>query len=249
MGLSHAKQLSLLVVDDEDAVCRLLERYFATDGHVVHIAHTGQQALEHLRHHRYDVCLVDKNLPDFSGVQVAQVARDKSPDSVIILLTGYASIGSAAELIGVADEYLTKPFELAMLRDTVQTLLLRRATQPAVPRDSANDPSQVFVLVATPEDSALLTTALSTLSVNFEVGNQLPMLAPSLVVMAAGLATFAVRKAIWTWQTHAQLRLVMIVDPNSIGDTISAVALGATNRIKRPYDVPAARAVLREALR
>jgi DNA-binding response OmpR family regulator len=249
MGLSQGKPLSLLVVDDEETVCRLLERYFGADGHVVHLAMTGLQALEQLRTHRYDVCLVDKNLPDVSGVQVASVARARGPDSVIVLLTGYASIGSAAELIGVADEYLTKPFELSVLRDTVQTLLRRRATRPALAPSSGTGPSQVFVLVSTPEDSALLTTALSTLSVNFEVGSQLPMLAPSLVVMAAGLATFAVRKAIWTWQTHAQLRLVMIVDPNSIGDTISAVALGATHRIKRPYDVPAARAVLREVLR
>jgi len=249
VGRVNVKPVSVLIVDDDQPVARVLERFFVREGHRVELAYTGAEALALLERTRFELCLVDKNLPDASGVAIAQTARERCPDAVIILLTGYASAGSAAELIGVADEYLTKPFELELLRETVETLLLRRATRfPPAEDAPAKSAVQAYVLATNPDDAELLSFALSSLEVSFEVGTELPMLAPSLLVMAGSLASFSVRRAIWNWQTTARLRLVMLVDPQSISDTIAAVALGATFRIRRPATFAQAREVLKQAL-
>ena len=57
---------------------------------------------------------------------MARAIRSNTPDAVIIFITGHATASSADELIGIADEYLSKPFDLDTLRETVSTLVARR---------------------------------------------------------------------------------------------------------------------------
>jgi two-component system, cell cycle sensor histidine kinase and response regulator CckA len=106
------KAAKILVVDDEPVVQLLLEEVLAQDGHSVTIAGdaaAASAALDTLG--EIDVALVDKNLPDRSGLEVIRQVKQRQPDAEVIMITGYPSLDSAIEAMRVgAFDYLVKPF-------------------------------------------------------------------------------------------------------------------------------------------
>jgi two-component system, cell cycle sensor histidine kinase and response regulator CckA len=106
------KTAKILVVDDEPVVQLLLEEVLAQDGHAVTIAGdaaAASAALDSLG--EIDVALVDKNLPDRSGLEVIRQVKERQPDAEVIMITGYPSLDSAIEAMRVgAFDYLVKPF-------------------------------------------------------------------------------------------------------------------------------------------
>ena len=118
-----------MIVDDDASMCLMFSRVLAKMGYVVQTVDNGEAALELVKSKIFDVCLVDKQLPGVGGISVARAIRSNTPDAVIIFITGFATASSADELVGIADEYLTKPFDLDTLRETVATLVARRKGQ------------------------------------------------------------------------------------------------------------------------
>ncbi len=102
---------TVLLIDDEPKYCASLKVLLTADGYDVEIAHTGQTALFNLENYRYDAVLLDIGLPDISGLEVASNLKEKFPDTVVIILTGQATLENAVESLrnGVYD-YLNKPF-------------------------------------------------------------------------------------------------------------------------------------------
>jgi CheY-like chemotaxis protein len=235
----ETRPLSVLVVDDEQSVALVFERLFKRLGYTVEAVDTGAAGLERIRHGEFDVYLIDKNLPDVSGLVVARAARERSPLGVILLVTGYASIGSASELVGIADDYVSKPFELEHVRDTVAALLERRravVTPATAPVAFAGGSKSVHVLVDSPNDEKALVDALAKLDARVTVGHELPQAAPALFVLSGPFATFEVRKRVWAWQAQGGVRVVMLVDVSSVSDAMAAVSLKVAFRITRPLD-------------
>jgi DNA-binding NtrC family response regulator len=246
--------LSVLVVDDEPTVSLVFERLLRRLGYSVELTTTAAAAFALLEARLFDVCLIDKNLPDASGVEVARFARQTSPGAVIVMITGYASIGSATELLGIADDYLTKPFELDQLKETLSSLLARRRAEPLDPvpsplssTDRRPGTPHVHLLVDLPGDAERLNEAIAALPVTSSAG-PLPEQAPELLVLSGALATFEVRKVVWAWQARAPLAVVMLVDTTSVADAMAAVALKATARLTRPLDIPQIKRVLEQSL-
>jgi DNA-binding response OmpR family regulator len=239
----ETRTLSVLVVDDEQSVALVFERLFKRLGYVVEAVDTGAAGLERVRHGEFDVYLIDKNLPDVSGLVVAKAARERSPSGVILLVTGYASIGSASELVGIADDYVSKPFELEHVRDTVAALLERRravsASTGTAPVAFAGGSKKVHVLVDSPNDEKSLVDALARLDARVTVGHDLPEAPPDLFVLSGPFASFEVRKRVWAWQARSAVRVVMLVDVSSVSDAMAAVALKVAFRITRPLDANA----------
>ena len=124
--------LAALIVDDDPSMCAMFSRVLAKMGYSVQTLDTGEKALELVKNTTFDVCLVDKQLPGVGGTSVARGIRSNTPDAVIIFVTAFATASSADELVGIADEYLTKPFDLETLRETVATLMARRKGQPGL---------------------------------------------------------------------------------------------------------------------
>lgn len=107
---------TVLVVDDEpqiQAVCRqALERA----GHDVTTAADGAEALQALAHGHFDAAVIDIVLPDASGLELLRTIRQHDPETVVVLVTGFASLDSAMEAVRLgAYEYLRKPFRAADL--------------------------------------------------------------------------------------------------------------------------------------
>jgi DNA-binding response OmpR family regulator len=118
---------NILVVDDEPHVRFFLQQALTRVGHTVVEAESGQQALALSKTHAFDLALVDLKLGDISGMEVLSALRQHTPDTVVIMLTAYASLESAVEALRQgAHDYLFKPCKTVELRESVRTGLLRR---------------------------------------------------------------------------------------------------------------------------
>jgi signal transduction histidine kinase len=122
-----ASEARLLVVDDEESVAVTMGAILEMDGYQVALATSGAAALEQLRQTTFDVVLSDLRLDDTDGISlVGEVARIQ-PDTMSIILTGYASIESAIKALREgAYDYLIKPCDVEELRAVVGRAVERR---------------------------------------------------------------------------------------------------------------------------
>lgn len=114
----------LLFVDDETNILRALRRIFMDDEFEVYTAASGQEALDLLREQgEMGVIVSDQRMPEMSGVDFLEKSKQISPNSVRILLTGYADINAAVDAInrGGAFRYLHKPWQDDELHQAVQS--------------------------------------------------------------------------------------------------------------------------------
>jgi two-component system, cell cycle sensor histidine kinase and response regulator CckA len=102
---------TILIVDDEPVILDVLRRFLEADGRKLMLAGSAREAIEAgQRGDEIDVALVDKNLGDGSGLDVARALKAEQPDVEVILVTGYASIDSAIQAMQIgAFDYVTKP--------------------------------------------------------------------------------------------------------------------------------------------
>jgi DNA-binding NtrC family response regulator len=119
----HAPLVSrpqLLVVDDEVAVLRIIERFARKAGFDVVTSASGAEALRALMRKPADLAMVDLRMPDVNGLELLRQIRASVPSCEVILMTGYAAVDSAVEAIKLgAREYLTKPFDFDRLREVL----------------------------------------------------------------------------------------------------------------------------------
>ena len=120
---------SILVVDDEPDIVRVVVRIMEARGHTVATAHDGVEALDQVRASRPDVIILDVNLPGMNGFEVCNRLRaDESTRAIpIVMMTAaYVSIDDArrGHTTG-ADEYVVKPFLREVLIHNVERLLAR----------------------------------------------------------------------------------------------------------------------------
>ncbi len=117
----------VLVVDDEQSVATTIKAILELDGSDVTAVTSGKEALTQIREHEFDVVLTDLRLDDLDGIEVLHETQKLWPDTVAIMLTGYASLESAvAALRGGAYDYLIKPSDVDELRATIGRALERR---------------------------------------------------------------------------------------------------------------------------
>lgn len=143
----------ILIVEDERHLADGLRFNLEADGHEVQIAGDGVEALEVLRADRggYDVVVLDVMLPRMDGFDVAHTLRAESDFVPILMLTARARPEDVLQgFESGADDYLPKPFELAILLARVKGLLRRRQwlrgpTEP--PKAAAAPPTAADVLV------------------------------------------------------------------------------------------------------
>jgi len=122
-----SEQLKVLVVDDEESVVVTIKAILQLDGYDVATTTSGQRARTMVRDVEYDLVLTDLRLEDGDGLDVLKAVREHHPDTITIMLTGYASLESAIQAIRAgAYDYLVKPSEVEELRSTVARGIERR---------------------------------------------------------------------------------------------------------------------------
>ena len=117
-------QARILVVDDEVIVCGSCREILAPDGYEVRVARTGEEALREIEKGDFDVALVDLKIPGSGGLSLVRVIRKGSPQTEVVVITGYPSIENAKESIRLgAFDFVTKPFHPETLRSVVSLAL------------------------------------------------------------------------------------------------------------------------------
>lgn len=123
---------TILAVDDEPNIVSALRRTLRSRGFKVHTALSGPEGLALLDSEAVDLIISDMRMPEMTGAEFLHAARQKQPEAVRVLLTGYADITSTIEAVnhGEIFRYLTKPWEdealLSVLHDGLERKRLAR---------------------------------------------------------------------------------------------------------------------------
>lgn len=106
----------VLVIDDEPAVQDLLQRVLANAGHEVTVVDSAEAALIRLARDRFDVLVVDNNLPRMTGLELMSLVRDHHPELRAIMITAYntPAVEARARALGVMS-YVAKPFGIVTI--------------------------------------------------------------------------------------------------------------------------------------
>jgi DNA-binding NtrC family response regulator len=114
----------ILVVDDDEITCNLLEEVLSKEGYAVDKALSGQEAIEKGEKNSYGVVLSDIRMLDVDGMEVLRAYRQRSPETIIIMMTAFGSIETAIRAIKEgAYDYVSKPFKLDEIKLTIQRSL------------------------------------------------------------------------------------------------------------------------------
>src|SRR3984957_6498345 len=125
-GGGHA--MRVLVTEDDEILATAVAAGLRREGMAVDIALDGDAALEHLAVNRYDVVVLDRDLPGVSGDDVCRALAAGRSESRVLMLTAARSVRDRVEGLGLgADDYLPKPFDFAEL---VARIRARAAAPP-----------------------------------------------------------------------------------------------------------------------
>jgi len=122
---------TVLIIEDEKELIKVLRAYLEKAGHTVFSAQRGDTGLSSWQQNKPDIVLLDLNLPGMDGLEVAREIRRRD-DTPLIMVT--ARVEEIDRLIGLelgADDYITKPFSPREVVARVKTVLRRAGTQQA----------------------------------------------------------------------------------------------------------------------
>lgn len=114
----------ILVIEDEVAICELLECVLLAEGYFVEIVHRGDEAVERLIDNPYDLILVDLTIPGTDSSQIVDVAKTNHPNINYIFMSGY-DISEIKNNFSedVAEHYISKPFRMVDISLLLKSIL------------------------------------------------------------------------------------------------------------------------------
>lgn len=117
---------TLLVVDDEENLLFLLDRVLSKDGFQIKTAINAYEALELVEHEQFSLAILDIKMFPIDGVALLEEIRRRSPETRVIMTTGYPSDGSREKCLALgAAHYLIKPVEIPELKIILHHLMER----------------------------------------------------------------------------------------------------------------------------
>ena len=137
-------ETSILVVDDDIAVCRILHRMLSDEHYQVQISQSVADAIEAIDEKAFDVFVMDYKLPDGTGLDVAERIRSKGSEAPIILISGYdpSSVALRAVKLRIS-EIIEKPFSRATICEAVKKAIgFSTAAKQRAPISVNPDPAE-----------------------------------------------------------------------------------------------------------
>jgi len=108
---------SILVVDDDEDIATLLSLILKKEGYDITTVQSGTSALAQIEEKSFNIVLLDVKLPDMSGLGVLKRIKEKIPETIVIMMTGFSSLESAIESLRYnVYDYLQKPFDMKKLK-------------------------------------------------------------------------------------------------------------------------------------
>ena len=121
--------IKILVVDDEKEITLTLEGFFLAKGYKMFTASSGEEAIESITQKRPDLVLLDMKMPGINGLEVLKFIKKNYPAIKVVVITAFdEEYREKAEKIG-ADGFLTKPFGLRVLTETIEDVLAKKQLQ------------------------------------------------------------------------------------------------------------------------
>jgi two-component system KDP operon response regulator KdpE len=120
----------ILIVDDDPQIRRVLKITLSGEGYEVGEARTGEEAQEKLREIRYDLMLLDMNMPGMGGYETCRIVRANSEIAIIMLTVRDTEDDKVAALDAGADDFITKPFSTPELLARIRAALRRSPMAP-----------------------------------------------------------------------------------------------------------------------
>jgi two-component system response regulator PilR (NtrC family) len=117
----------ILIVDDEQSMREMLSIMLRKEGYDVLAAANGEAALDVLQNEIFDLVITDVRMGQVGGIEVLRAVKDLSPETVVIMITAYASTETAVDAMKMgAYDYITKPFKNEEIRMVIQKALEKR---------------------------------------------------------------------------------------------------------------------------
>jgi two-component system response regulator (stage 0 sporulation protein F) len=120
---------TILIVDDQKGVRRLLEELFKMEGWNVYTASDGIEAVSQVKASSPDIVLMDMKMPNMNGLESSQQILALCPDMRIIMMTAYGEMDVVKKALEVGvRRCITKPFDILNLRDLVNELVIEKVS-------------------------------------------------------------------------------------------------------------------------
>ena len=136
--MKHKAQV--LVIDDDAVVGRSFDRVLSSKGYDVDTALSGEEGLEDMDRHQYDVVFTDIKMPGMDGIEVAERIRAKCPWTPVVVITGYGTTENEARasVLGVSG-FVRKPLTPELIEQVTRKALESRVEPIEEPVEAANE--------------------------------------------------------------------------------------------------------------
>ncbi len=180
--MSHGR---ILVVDDEPQIRRVMRATLTARGYFIDDARTGEEALDKLREEKYDLVLLDMNMPGIGGMATCRAIRESWDIAIVVLTVRNTEKDKIEALDAGADDYVTKPFSMPELLARIRAALRRlpqsgdASSSPILAGDVEINPATRRVIIRnkeirlTPKEFDLLFHLASQPNVPIPHGNLL----------------------------------------------------------------------------
>ena len=118
----------ILLVEDDQSICEMVEKYLTKEGFTITTASDGEKALAKFSNDTFDLILLDIMLPNLDGLEAMKIIREKSSIPIVIMSAKDQDVDKALGLGLGADDYISKPFSMIELLARVKAAI-RRATK------------------------------------------------------------------------------------------------------------------------
>ena len=130
--------MRILIAEDDAPLAAFIAKAFKSEDHITEVAASGEDALQRFQNTKYDLLILDLNLPVIPGSEVLAKVRGRDPDIPILILTATDEVDERVACLDAgADDYLTKPFSFTELSARIRAVVRRK-----------NSPGQEFLKIA-----------------------------------------------------------------------------------------------------
>ncbi len=144
----------ILIIDDDQDIRLLLDRFLSKNGFTTETASQGESAIELLKQHTFDLILCDFKLPDMTGLELIPKVKILNPEACIIIITGYSDVKVAVKTIKLgAYDYVTKPLYPDEILMTIEQALSNRE-RPDKPKKTVRPKG--FIIGDSPQSKQVL---------------------------------------------------------------------------------------------
>jgi len=122
------RKVSILIVDDEIKLCKILMEIFTSEGYDVSIANNGKECNAILKAKKFDIVFLDLKLPDTNGVKILNNIKADYPDTSVVMISAYATVPITVEALKLgAEDVIEKSFDMQKIIQITKNLVEKRS--------------------------------------------------------------------------------------------------------------------------